>query len=127
MTALRALMIELGLTDNVTNRLRGLDSQINGMEAGLAGTQKEFSALEKATQEYGHVAGKEIEGVEKEVSELDKQVEEHADVTKKATDDAGKSWAKLGAAIGAVALGAEAFVRSQQDMLVSAISIHVPT
>ena len=120
MTALRALMIELGLTDNVTNRLRGLDSQINGMEAGLAGTQQGFGALERATKDYGYTAGKEIEGVGKEVSELDKQVEEHADVTKKATDDAGKSWAKLGAAIGAVALGAEAFVRSQQDMLVSA-------
>jgi len=120
MTALRALMIELGLTDNVTNRLRGLDSQINGMEAGLAGTQQGFGALERATKDYGYTAGKEIAGVGKEVSELDKQVEEHADVTRKATDDISKSWAKAGAAIGAVALGAEAFVRSQQDMLVSA-------
>ena len=123
MTALRALMIELGLTDNVTNRLRGLDSQIDGIESGIVGTQKEFGALEKATQEYGHVAGKEIEGVGKEVSELDKQVEEHADVTKKATDDAGKSWAKLGAAIGGVALGFEMFVRAQQGYYVTAAKI----
>ena len=115
MTALRALMIELGLTDNVTNRLRGIDSQINGMEAGLAGTQQGFGALERATKDYGYTAGKEIEGVGKEVSELDKQVEEHADVTKKATEAAGKSWAKLGAAIGAAGIATEAYLRSQQD------------
>lgn len=123
MAALRSLMIELGLTDDVSNRLRGIDSQIDGMQSGLIDTQSGFDDLGRATTEYGHVAGKEIEGVEDDIDELDKQVEEHADITKKATQEAAASWGKLGAAIGGAAIAAEAFARSQQDYYVTAAKI----
>ena len=123
MTALRSLMIELGLVDDVSNRLRGIDSQIDGIESGLIDTQSGFDDLGRATTEYGRVAGKEIEGVEDDIDELDKQVEEHADITKKATQEAAASWGKLGAAIGGAAIAAEAFVRSQQDYYVTAAKI----
>jgi len=120
MTALRSLMIELGLVDDVSNRLRGIDSQINGIESGLIDTQSGFDDLGRATTEYGRVAGSEIEGVGKEVTELDKQVEDHAKTTEKVAESAEKSWGKVGAAIGAAALAGEAFVRSQQDYYVTA-------
>lgn len=116
MTALRALMIELGLADGVSNRLRGIDSQIDGIESGAIGLQGGFDDLGRATTEYGRVAGQEIAGVGKDVTELDKQVEGHADVTATATEDMAKSWGKVGAAIGAAALATEAYLRSQQDM-----------
>jgi archaellum component FlaC len=92
MGVLRSLMIELGLSDDVSNKLRGIDTQINGIESGLIDTQSGFDDLGRATTEYGRVAGKEIEGVEDDIDELDKQVEEHADITKKATKEAAESW-----------------------------------
>ncbi len=113
--ALRSLMIELGLADGVSNQLRGIDSQIDGMQCGLAGTQCGFVDLGRATTEYGRVAGTELEGIGRNVTELDKQVEGHADTTAKAADRIANSWGKVGAAIGAAAVGVEAFVRSQQD------------
>ena len=116
-------MIELGLADGVSNYLRSIDSQINGLESGLIDTQREFSALENATKDYGYVAGNEIAGVGKDITELDRQVEGHADLTAKATDAVAKSWGKVGAAIGAAALAGEAFVRSQQDYYVTAAKI----
>mgnify|MGYP000856952145 CR=1 FL=1 len=123
MTALRSLMIELGLADDVSNKLRSIDSQINGIESGLIDTQSGFDDLGRATTEYGRVAGKEIEGVEDDIDELDKQVEEHADITKKATQEAAESWGKLGAAVGAAALATEAYLRSQQDLYFAADKI----
>lgn len=123
MTALRSLLIELGLADGVSNRLRGIDSQIDGIESGAIRTQGGFDDLGRATTEYGRVAGQEIEGVGKDVTELDKQVKGHADTTAKAAESAEKSWAKIGAAIGGAALAAEAFVRSQQGYYVTAAKI----
>jgi len=123
MAALRSLMIELGLTDDVSNRLRGIDSQIDGMQSGLIDTQSGFDDLGRATTEYGRVAGNEIESIGKDVTELDKQVEKHADVTAAAAADMAISWGKVGAAIGGAAIAAEAFVRSQQDYYVTAAKI----
>ena len=123
MTALRSLMIELGLVDDVSNRLRGIDSQIDGIESGLIDTQSGFDDLGRATTEYGRVAGDEIEGVGKDVTELNKQVEQSADVTAAAAADMAISWGKVGAAIGGAAIAAEAFVRSQQDYYVTAAKI----
>ena len=116
MTALRSLMIELGLADDVSNRLRGIDSQIDGIESGLIDTQSGFDDLGRATTEYGRVAGNEIEGVGKDVTELDKQIEQSADVTAEAAADMATSWGKVGAAIGAAAAATELYLRSQQDM-----------
>ena len=116
MAALRSLMIELGLTDDVSNRLRGIDSQIDGMQSGLIDTQSGFDDLGRATTEYGRVAGNEIESIGKDVTELDKQVEQHADTTAEAAADMATSWGKVGAAIGAAAAATELYLRSQQDM-----------
>ncbi|HRD26142.1 MAG TPA: phage tail tape measure protein, partial [Methanoculleus sp.] len=116
-------MIELGLDDSVSNRLKGIDSQLDGIESGAINTQSGFNDLGRATTEYGRVAGQEIEGVGKDITELDRQVEGHADITAKTADDVSKSWAKVGAAIGGVALATEAFVRSQQDYYVTAAKI----
>ena len=123
MAALRSLMIEIGLADDVSNRLRGIDSQIDGMQSGLIDTQSGFDDLGRATTEYGRVAGNEIESIGKDVTELDKQVERHADVTAAAAADMAISWGKVGAAIGGAAIAAEAFVRSQQDYYVTAAKI----
>jgi hypothetical protein len=123
MGVLRSLMIELGLDDSVSNRLKGIDSQLDGIESGAINTQSGFNDLGRATTEYGRVAGQEIEGVGKDITELDRQVEGHADITAKTADDVSKSWAKVGAAIGGVALATEAFVRSQQDYYVTAAKI----
>ena len=123
MTALRSLLIELGLVDDVSNKLRGIDSQIDGMQSGLVDTQSEFDDLGRATTEYGRVAGNEIEGVKDDIDELDKQVEEHADITKKAAEEAAKSWGKIGVAVGGAAVATEAFLRSQQDMYFAADKI----
>ena len=123
MTALRSLMIELGLVDDVSNKLRGIDSQIDGMQSGLIDTQSGFDDLGRATTEYGRVAGNEIESIGKDVTELDKQVEQHADTTAAAAADMAISWGKVGAAIGGAAIAAEAFVRSQQDYYVTAAKI----
>jgi hypothetical protein len=116
-------MIELGLVDDVSNKLRGIDSQIDGMQSGLVDTQSEFDDLGRATTEYGRVAGNEIEGVKDDIDELDKQVEEHADITKKAAEEAAKSWGKIGVAVGGAAVATEAFLRSQQDMYFAADKI----
>lgn len=123
MTALRSLMIELGLADDVSNRLRGIDSQLNGIESGSVNVQGGFDDLGRATTEYGRVAGDEIEGVEDDIDELDKQVEEHADITKKAAKEAAESWGKIGAAVGAAAVATEAYLRSQQDLYFAADKI----
>lgn len=123
MAALRSLMIEIGLTDDVSNKLRGIDSQIDGMQSGLIDTQSGFDDLGRATTEYGRVAGNEIESIGKDVTELDKQVERHADTTAKTADSAVKSWGMVGAAIGGAAIAAEAFVQSQQDMQYTAAKV----
>jgi len=128
--ALRSLTIELGLADDVSNKLRAIDNQIDGMESGLVGVQDEFDALETSTKEYARVAGKEIEGIEDDVAGLEDQVDAAADATKDAADvtarsakDMAESWGKVGAAVGAAGIATEAYLRSQQDMYFAADKI----
>lgn len=98
MTALRSLLIQLGLDDRVSNQLRGIDTQLNGIESGAVKTQSGIRELEKTTKDYSQTSGRAINDVEKDIKKLNREVENHADVTKKATDEASKSWKELGIA-----------------------------
>lgn len=100
MTVLRSLMIELGMVDGVSNRLLGIDTQINGIESGVIDTQSGFTELEKTTKDYGYTAGRAVEDVKKDVEGLNNELDENIDITKKAADSAKDSWAKV-AMIGA--------------------------
>lgn len=100
MTVLRSLMIELGMVDGVSNRLLGIDTQINGIESGVIDTQSGFTGLEKTTKDYGYTAGRAVEDVKKDVEGLNNELDGNIDITKKAADSAKDSWAKV-AMIGA--------------------------
>lgn len=100
MTVLRSLMIELGMVDGVSNRLLGIDTQINGIESGVIDTQSGFTGLEKTTKDYGYTAGRAVEDVKKDVEGLNNELDGNIDITKKAADSAKNSWAKV-AMIGA--------------------------
>ena len=107
MTVLRSLNIELGLTDNVSNRLLGIDNQINRLDSGVIDTQSNFTELERATKNYSDTAGKGIEDVTKDVDGLNKEIDKNADVTQKAADTAKRSWGEV-AMIGAAMTAAGA-------------------
>ena len=107
MTVLRSLMIELGMTDNVSNRLLGIDNQINRLDSGVIDTQSNFTELERATKNYSDTAGKGVENVTKDVDRLNKEIDKNADVTQKAADTAKRSWGEV-AMIGAAMTAAGA-------------------
>jgi len=103
------------MTDNVSNRLLGIDNQINRLDSGVIDTQGNFTELERATKNYSDTAGKGVEDVTKDVDRLNKEIDKNADVTKKAADAAKRSWgevAMIGAAMTAAGAAGTYFVVS---------------
>ena len=117
--ALRELATIIGVKDDASSVLQGIDTQIDEIKGGLEGTQDELSGLTDETSSFSYEASKDIGQVVGQTGELEEQTRGFGDRMRSVKDAVTQNWTAITAAVSGAGMALEAFARSQQDMLLT--------
>ena len=117
MSVVRALMIQLGVKDDASGKIQGIDDSVDGMRDNIIDTQGNVSDLTDETSEFGYSATRDIQDVGSSTGELENQTRSLGDRFRGVADSIGRNWNAIAAGAGAAGAALEGFARSQQDLI----------
>jgi len=118
-SVVRALMIQLGVKDDASGKIQGIDESVDGMRDNIIDTQGNVSDLTDETSEFGYSATRDIQDVGSSTGELENQTRSLGDRFRGVADSIGRNWNAIAAGAGAAGAALEAFARQQQDMIIA--------
>ncbi len=116
MAVVRALLIQLGLKDDASGQIEGIDESVSGMRDNIAGTQDNVSDLTDETSEFGYSATRDMQDVGSQTGELENQTRSLGDRFRGVADSIGRNWNAIAAGAAGAGAALEGIIRSQQDL-----------
>jgi len=117
MAVVRALLIQLGLKDDASGQIEGIDESVSGMRDNIAGTQDNVSDLTDETSEFGYSATRDMQDVGSQTGELENQTRSLGDRFRGVADSIGRNWNAIAAGAAGAGAALEGFARSQQELI----------
>jgi len=116
MAVARELQIQLGVTDDASGKIQGVDTSVDNVRDNLQGTQDDLTDLSHETGEFAYSAKSDMQDVGSSVGELEHQTGGFRDTMGRVGDAVQRNWKMIAGGIGAAGVALEGLIRKQADL-----------